>query len=77
MNRFDISCLTLVPQVVEAATGEGAALLDHWFVGCHASHVVCEGPSVQRYIGHTNNLVTVRTAASCLYCCVVSYLFFF
>ncbi|XP_008792858.1 uncharacterized protein LOC103709336 isoform X2 [Phoenix dactylifera] len=48
----------LKKKVVEAATREGAALLDHWFVGCHASHVVCEGPFVQRYIGHTNNLVT-------------------
>lgn len=48
----------LKKKVIEAATKEGAALLDHWFVGCHASHVVCEGLSVQRYIGHTNNLVT-------------------
>ncbi|XP_073110060.1 uncharacterized protein [Elaeis guineensis] len=48
----------LKKKVIEAATDEGAALLDHWFVGCHASHVVCEGPSVQRYIGHTNSLVT-------------------
>ena len=46
-------------QVVEAATREGAAFVDHWFIGCGATHVVCEGRSILRYIGHTNNLVTV------------------
>ncbi|XP_058078838.1 uncharacterized protein LOC131227136 [Magnolia sinica] len=45
-------------KVTDAAAGEGAAILDHWFIGCRASHVVCEGPSIRRYIGHTNNLVT-------------------
>ncbi|GLT97198.1 hypothetical protein SLE2022_147740 [Rubroshorea leprosula] len=45
-------------KVIEGATKEGATILDQWFVGCNASHVVCEGTSVHRYIGHTNNLVT-------------------
>eukprot|EP00262_Sarcandra_glabra_P022403 TRINITY_DN9905_c0_g1_i1.p1 TRINITY_DN9905_c0_g1~~TRINITY_DN9905_c0_g1_i1.p1 ORF type:complete len:489 (-),score=62.67 TRINITY_DN9905_c0_g1_i1:370-1806(-) len=48
----------LQKKVVDAASGEGATFVDHWFVGCNASHVVCEGPSIQKYIGHTNNLVT-------------------
>ncbi|KAJ4958915.1 hypothetical protein NE237_026026 [Protea cynaroides] len=45
-------------KVVETATQEGATIVNHWFVGCGASHVVCEGPSVQRYLGHTANVVT-------------------
>ncbi|GKV00032.1 hypothetical protein SLEP1_g12794 [Rubroshorea leprosula] len=45
-------------KVIEGATKEGATILDQWFVGCNASHVVCEGTSVHRYIGHSNNLVT-------------------
>eukprot|EP00268_Persea_americana_P044628 TRINITY_DN4510_c1_g1_i3.p1 TRINITY_DN4510_c1_g1~~TRINITY_DN4510_c1_g1_i3.p1 ORF type:complete len:549 (-),score=83.24 TRINITY_DN4510_c1_g1_i3:401-2047(-) len=48
----------LQKKVVEAATREGAAFVDHWFIGCGATHVVCEGRSILRYIGHTNNLVT-------------------
>lgn len=46
-------------KVVEAASVEGATILDQWFAGCRATHVVCEGPSVHKYIGLTNNLVTV------------------
>ncbi|MCL7040408.1 hypothetical protein MKW94_005443, partial [Papaver nudicaule] len=45
-------------KVTDAASREGAKFVDHWFVGCGATHIVCEGPSVQRYLGHTNNLVT-------------------
>ncbi|KAA8538721.1 hypothetical protein F0562_028298 [Nyssa sinensis] len=45
-------------KVIEAAAGEGATLLDQWFVGCNASHIVCEGPSIRKYLGHSNNLVT-------------------
>lgn len=45
-------------KVIDAATKEGATILDRWFVGCNASHVVCEGTSVHRYIGHCSNLVT-------------------
>ncbi|KAJ6382581.1 hypothetical protein OIU77_031094 [Salix suchowensis] len=45
-------------KVYEAATREGAKVLDRWFVGCSASHVVCEGASIQKYLGHSSNLVT-------------------
>ncbi|KAF7140314.1 hypothetical protein RHSIM_Rhsim06G0092200 [Rhododendron simsii] len=45
-------------KVVEAAAVEGAEFVDEWFVGCDVSHVVCEGPSVQKYIGHSCNLVS-------------------
>ncbi|KAH9309138.1 hypothetical protein KI387_037049, partial [Taxus chinensis] len=45
-------------KVIEAALREGAAYVDRWFIGCNATHVVCEGPSFQRYIGYTTNLVT-------------------
>lgn len=48
----------LMKKVTEAATKEGATFLDHWFIGCSASYVVCEAPSILRYIGHVNNLVT-------------------
>ncbi|XP_039127734.1 uncharacterized protein LOC120263822 isoform X2 [Dioscorea cayenensis subsp. rotundata] len=45
-------------KVVDAAAREGANFLNHWFAGCHATHVVCEGLSVQRYMGHASNLIT-------------------
>lgn len=45
-------------KVVEAARREGATCVDHWFIGCSATHVVCEGASVQKYIGYATNLVT-------------------
>ncbi|VFQ60155.1 unnamed protein product [Cuscuta campestris] len=45
-------------KVVEAASAQGAALVDQWFVGCGASHIVCEGSSVQKYLGHSANIVT-------------------
>lgn len=32
--------------------------MDQWYVGCSASHVVCEGPSVGKYLGHSNNIIT-------------------
>lgn len=41
------------------ATREGAVLVDQWFVGCGASYVVCEGSSIQRYLGHSDNIVSV------------------
>lgn len=37
----------------------GAKLMNQWFVGCNASHVVCEAASVQIYLGHSSHLVTV------------------
>uniref|UniRef100_A0A1D1Y567 DNA topoisomerase 2-binding protein 1 n=1 Tax=Anthurium amnicola TaxID=1678845 RepID=A0A1D1Y567_9ARAE len=48
----------LKKKVVDAAVREGATFIDQWFVGCQASHVVCEGPYIHKYIGHANNLVT-------------------
>ncbi|KAJ4951167.1 hypothetical protein NE237_027999 [Protea cynaroides] len=53
----DISA-ELRSKVVETATQEGAMIVDRWFVGCRASHVVCEGSAVLRYLGHTDNVVT-------------------
>ncbi|XP_021277590.1 uncharacterized protein LOC110411661 isoform X2 [Herrania umbratica] len=48
----------LQSKVLEAVSKEGATVVDRWFVGCRASHVVCEGNSIHRYIGHSNNIVT-------------------
>ncbi|KAF5743146.1 putative topbp1 [Tripterygium wilfordii] len=48
----------LKKKVVEVAIREGTMIVDQWFVGCSASHVVCEGASIQRYLGHSSNLVT-------------------
>ncbi|KAM0848917.1 hypothetical protein ACQ4PT_054066 [Festuca glaucescens] len=45
-------------KISDAATKEGAKLLDHWFIGCHATYVVCEDISVKRYVGHSDNIVT-------------------
>ncbi|KAL2236929.1 UNVERIFIED_CONTAM: hypothetical protein Sindi_0884600 [Sesamum indicum] len=50
--------IELRSKVAEALSAEGASLLDQWFVGCHATHVVCEGPSVWKYLGDSSNLVT-------------------
>ncbi|XP_062097071.1 uncharacterized protein LOC133803128 [Humulus lupulus] len=54
---LDISA-ELRNKVIEAASREGATFVDKWFAGCHASHVVCEGSSIRRYLGHSSNLVT-------------------
>ncbi|KAI3811508.1 hypothetical protein L1987_21232 [Smallanthus sonchifolius] len=45
-------------KVVKAAIEEGAMVINQWLVGHDASHVVCEGSSVQKYLGHSSNLVT-------------------
>ncbi|XAR57558.1 hypothetical protein NMG60_11025739 [Bertholletia excelsa] len=45
-------------KVVESAAAEGATFIDQWLVGSNVSHVVCEGSSVQKYIGHSSNIVT-------------------
>lgn len=45
-------------KVAEVLSTEGASLLDQWFVGCNATHVVCEGSSIQKYLGHSSNVVT-------------------
>lgn len=45
-------------KVIESAAAEGASLVNQWFVGCSASHVVCEGNSIRKYLGHSSNIVT-------------------
>ncbi|KAG7564365.1 BRCT domain [Arabidopsis suecica] len=45
-------------EVSQVAVGGGAKLMNQWFIGCNASHVVCEAGSVLRYLGHSSNLVT-------------------
>ncbi|KAK3436086.1 hypothetical protein EUGRSUZ_C00744 [Eucalyptus grandis] len=45
-------------KVIDAATREGASVVDKWYVGSNVSHVVCEGTSIRRYLGHCNSLVT-------------------
>ncbi|XP_042037668.1 uncharacterized protein LOC121783608 [Salvia splendens] len=48
----------LLSKVSEALSAEGATLVDQWFVGCNVNYVVCEGPSVQKYLGHSTHVVT-------------------
>lgn len=50
-------------------------LVDQWFVGCNANYVVCEGPSIQRYLGHSNNLVTVSAPTLCFYFLLATILY--
>ncbi|KAJ1289832.1 hypothetical protein BS78_02G195000 [Paspalum vaginatum] len=45
-------------KISDAATKEGAKLLEHWFIGCPATYIVCEDASVKRYVGHSDNIVT-------------------
>ncbi|KAL8063539.1 hypothetical protein ABFS82_01G031800 [Erythranthe guttata] len=45
-------------KVAEVLSAEGGSVVDEWFVGCNASHVVCEGPSIRKYLGHSSNIVT-------------------
>ncbi|KAK9946783.1 hypothetical protein M0R45_012229 [Rubus argutus] len=54
---LDISA-ELRNKVIQAAGREGATFIDQWFVGCRASHVVCEGSSSRKYLGHSSNIVT-------------------
>lgn len=50
-------------KVYDEATKEGGRITDQWFDGCNASLIVCEQTSAHRYIGHSNNLVTVSVSA--------------
>ncbi|CAA7019648.1 unnamed protein product [Microthlaspi erraticum] len=45
-------------KVLKVAGDQGAKVIDSWFIGCNASLVVCEGASVQRYLGHANTIVS-------------------
>ncbi|XP_028548349.1 uncharacterized protein LOC110107195 isoform X5 [Dendrobium catenatum] len=60
----DVS-VELRKKVVDAASREGAKFLDHWFIGSRASHIVCESPSIQKYIGHADCLVTDTNEGLC------------
>lgn len=48
----------LQSKVIESVSAAGATVVDHWYIGCSASHVVCEGPSVRKYLGHSSHIVT-------------------
>lgn len=49
----------LQSKIAEAATLQGAKPVNHWIGGGrNASHVVCEGTSVGKYLGYSDNLVT-------------------
>ncbi|KAK4388951.1 hypothetical protein Sango_2232100 [Sesamum angolense] len=69
--------IELRSKVAEALSAEGASLLDQWFAGCHATHVVCEGPSVWKYLGHSSNLVTEPTQRNILSCINDASIIFF
>ncbi|PIA30253.1 hypothetical protein AQUCO_05700155v1 [Aquilegia coerulea] len=45
-------------KVVDAATKGGVAIISSWFISCGATYVVCEGPSIWRYLGHVDKIVT-------------------
>ncbi|KAH9602964.1 hypothetical protein KSS87_021497 [Heliosperma pusillum] len=45
-------------KVVDVAAQEGALLLNQWFVGCGANYIVCEGSSIKKYLGHSDNIVS-------------------
>ncbi|KAF5208059.1 Brct domain dna repair protein [Thalictrum thalictroides] len=45
-------------KVIDAATKGGVAIISSWFMSCGATYVVCEGPSIWRYLGHVDNIVT-------------------
>lgn len=45
-------------KVVEVVAKEGASFIDHWFIGSEATHVVCEGSQILKYLGFNVNLIT-------------------
>ncbi|KAK9698226.1 hypothetical protein RND81_08G089800 [Saponaria officinalis] len=45
-------------KVADVVALEGAMFVDQWFVGCGADYVVCEGSSIQKYLGHCDNIVS-------------------
>lgn len=58
--------------MLKVAGEQGAKVIDSWFIGCNASLVVCEGASIQRYLGHANTIVSV--SSSLCHCCrIVMY----
>ncbi|KAL4571160.1 hypothetical protein LXL04_017911 [Taraxacum kok-saghyz] len=45
-------------KVMEAVREEGGLVVTEWLTGQNTTHVVCEGSSVRKYIGQSNNLVS-------------------
>ncbi|KAJ7257476.1 hypothetical protein O6H91_01G077700 [Diphasiastrum complanatum] len=45
-------------KVCEIASQEGATFTDDWYLGCSATHVLCEGTSLMKYVGYSTNLVS-------------------
>ncbi|KAI5072324.1 hypothetical protein GOP47_0012430 [Adiantum capillus-veneris] len=45
-------------KITEAVAKEGGSFIDHWFIGSEATHVVCEGGLMLKYLGFSVNLVT-------------------
>lgn len=50
-------------QISDAVTREGGKLLEHWFIGCPTTYIVYEDICVKRYVGHSENIVTVSNSA--------------
>ncbi|KZV28336.1 hypothetical protein F511_16586, partial [Dorcoceras hygrometricum] len=55
---IDVDVPAELQQRVAEALSVEATTLSQWFVGCNASHIICEGPSVRKYLGHLSYLVT-------------------
>lgn len=58
--------------MLKVAGEQGAKVIDSWFIGCNASFVVCEGASIQRYLGHAKTIVSVSSSL-CHFCRIVMY----
>ncbi|KAK7266298.1 hypothetical protein RIF29_18941 [Crotalaria pallida] len=60
-------------KVVETTSRDGATLVEQWLVDCNVSLVATKGTSIQRYLGYSSNLITVRAstmyAKACSYVC--------
>ena len=44
---------------MEVVASEGGSFIDHWYIGSPATHIVCEGAFMLKYLGFNVNLVTV------------------
>ncbi|XP_024517233.1 uncharacterized protein LOC112341415 [Selaginella moellendorffii] len=45
-------------KVVEAAVKEGATCISDWYIGCNATHIVCEDNALVKYVGYKIHLVS-------------------
>ncbi|MCO5613003.1 hypothetical protein L7F22_067276 [Adiantum nelumboides] len=48
----------LQSKILDVVAKEGGSFIDHWFIGSEATHVVCEGGLMLKYLGFNVNLVT-------------------